>query len=205
MNRKIALALPFIALLIYLVLTTKNGDNQAYEMQLMKERRQKNAGFRTAENSPILPAQRNEFDSLNYYAIAPDLTVKCSFTRNHAPDTLFMPMSGGETEKYLRWGVATFALPGANQQELTLFQKANTRDSSLFVPFTDRSNGHETYGGGRYLDVPVPAANTTEITLDFNRAYNPYCAYNNQYSCPQPPPENQLNAVIPAGEKSFHD
>ena len=86
-----------------------------------------------------------------------------------------------------------------------IYLKADGRDSTLFIPFTDRTNGHETYGGGRYLDAPLPEANAPEITLDFNRAYNPYCAYNNAYSCPVPPAENRLQVAIPAGEKSFHD
>jgi uncharacterized protein (DUF1684 family) len=74
----------------------------------------------------------------------------------------------------------------------------------LFIPFTDLTNGHGSYGGGRYLDLTIPPAGTTTMVLDFNRAYNPSCAYNVAYSCPVPPPENRLAIAIPAGVKSDH-
>ena len=120
------------------------------------------------------------------------------------PDTLLIQMSANRAEKFLHWGQAQFKI-GNQPQQLGIYLKADGRDSTLFIPFTDRTNGHETYGGGRYLDAPLPEANAPEITLDFNRAYNPYCAYNNAYSCPVPPAENRLQVAIPAGEKSFHD
>ena len=69
----------------------------------------------------------------------------------------------------------------------------------LFLPFTDNTNGVETYGGGRYIDLKIPAGNT--INIDFNKAYNPYCAYSDKYSCPIPPPENHLDIEIKAGIK----
>ena len=205
MRKKTLLILPFLALLIYLLIDNGGNASQLYKAQLKQERQQKNQQFRTAENSPLLPAQRTVFDSLKYYAAAPELKIESQFSRRENPDTVAVQMSDAQTEQYLRWGLATFTLPDGSRQQLTLFQKADSTDSALFVRFTDRSNGHRTYGGGRYLDVPMPAAAATELTLDFNRAYNPYCAYNDQYSCPQPPPENRLSAAIPAGEKAFHD
>ena len=74
----------------------------------------------------------------------------------------------------------------------------------LFVPFTDLTNGHDSYGGGRYLDLRIPPKGVTTMQLDFNRAYNPSCAYNRGYSCPVPPAENRLAATIPVGVRSDH-
>jgi uncharacterized protein (DUF1684 family) len=73
----------------------------------------------------------------------------------------------------------------------------------LFLPFTDETNGRETYGGGRYIDLREADFKNGSITIDFNKAYNPYCAFAGGYSCPKPPDENQLAIAIPAGEKKF--
>jgi len=77
-------------------------------------------------------------------------------------------------------------------------------ENYLFVPFTDRTNGHGSYGGGRYLDLRIPPKGATTMPLDFNRAYNPSCAYAPGYSCPVPPAENRLNVAIPAGVQHDH-
>ncbi|MDO7877248.1 DUF1684 domain-containing protein [Hymenobacter sp. ASUV-10] len=169
-----------------------------------KLRREKNTAFRTSPESPIPDAQRARFDSLKYYPAAPEFAFAAAITRNPNPDTVIIQTSTNEAVPYLRWGLATFELAD-EPQKLTLFRKANGADSTLFIPFTDLSNGRETYGGGRYLDVARPKADVSEIELDFNQAYNPYCAYNDEYSCPVPPAENRLSVIIPAGEKSFHD
>jgi uncharacterized protein (DUF1684 family) len=72
------------------------------------------------------------------------------------------------------------------------------------LPFTDLTNGHGSYGGGRYIDLRIPPAGSRTIALDFNQAYNPSCAYNHAYSCPVPPPENRLNVAILAGVQHDH-
>jgi len=203
MVKKIALAAAVIGIIIY----SMNGsrpDASAYAAQLHQARREKNRAFRQSSTSPLAEAQKARFDSLKYYpanlAFAPDAAI----SRNAHPDTALIQMSDNRAEKYLRWGQARFEI---NQKpyQLGIYKKATGTDSTLFVPFTDLTNGHETYGGGRYLDAAVPASDATEIKLDFNQAYNPYCAYNNEYSCPVPPADNRLQVAIPAGEKSFHD
>ena len=203
MLKKIALAIAIIGIIFYSLNDTKISAS-AYLAQLNKLRHDKNQTFRQGENSPLETTQKANFDSLKYYPGDKALAVTATIARTEKPDTALLPMSDNKKEKYLRWGTAKFTLNSAPQQ-LLLFLKANGTDSTLFVPFTDLSNGHETYGGGRYLDVALPKANETELTLDFNRAYNPYCAYNNAYSCPVPPAENRLQAAIAGGEKSFHE
>lgn len=203
MIKKVAI----FAALLGIVLYTLNGIKptfSVYAAQLNKARSEKNRAFRQSPDSPLAASQKAVFDSLRYYPADAAFEVAAAVTHAPNPDTLLIQMSANRAEKYLRWGQAQFKI-GNQSQQLGIYLKADGRDSTLFIPFTDRTNGHETYGGGRYLDAPLPAPNTPAITLDFNRAYNPYCAYNNAYSCPVPPAENRLQVAIPAGEKSFHD
>ena len=203
MIKKLALAAAIIGIIFYSLSGSKPSAS-AYFAQLNKFRRDKNQSLRQSEESPLPAAQKANFDSLKYYPGDPNFEIAATISRIEKPDTTLVPMSDNRSEKYLRWGTATFTLDNAPQQ-LLLLLKATGRDSALFVPFTDLTNGHDSYGGGRYLDVALPKSDETKITLDFNRAYNPYCAYNSEYSCPVPPGENRLRAAIPAGEKSFHD
>ena len=203
MIKKLALAAAIIGIIIYSLSGSKPSAS-AYLAALNKSRRDKNQSFRQSEESPLPAAQKASFDSLKYYPGDPNFEIAATIARIEKPDTTLVQMSDNKTEKYLRWGSAKFTLNNAPQQFLLLL-KANSRDSTLFVPFTDLTNGHDSYGGGRYLDVPLPRLGETEIQLDFNRAYNPFCAYNNEYICPVPPSENRLRVEIPAGEKSFHD
>ena len=203
MIKKIALAAAIIGIILY-SLNDAKPNNSVYLAQLNKFRRDKNQSFRQSENSPLETAQKAQFDSLKYYPGDPAFIPHADISRNQNPDTIQLQTTDNKAEKYLNWGVVKFTLNKVPQQ-LRLYLKANGRDSTLFIPFTDLTNGHETYGGGRYLDAPIPKRNESEIQLDFNRAYNPYCAYNNAYSCPVPPAENRLQVAIPAGEKSFHD
>jgi len=204
MLKKLLLAVAILGIIAYFISEASSGQATAYRNELQQFRREKNRNFRLSPESPLSVEQRQQFDSLKYYPVVPELRVTATLTRNARPQTVTLQMSDTLTEQYLSWGLVRFTI-NQQPQTLTLFQKASGRDSTLFVPFTDLSNGRDTYGGGRYLDVPLPPAETSTIELDFNRAYNPYCAYNDGYSCPVPPAENRLKVAIPAGEKSFHD
>ncbi len=203
MIKKIALAAALLGIILY-SLNGMKPDSGAYLAQLHKSRSEKNQSFRQSTNSPLSAEQKARFDSLKYYPAELSLVIDAAISRNSRPDTVLIQMSDNQAEKYLKWGQAKFTIANKSQQ-LGIYLKATGTDSTLFIPFTDLTNGHETYGGGRYLDAPLPEPEATEIKLDFNQAYNPYCAYNNEYSCPVPPAENRLQVAIPAGEKSFHD
>lgn len=179
------------------------GSDQ-YAASLQKARQEKNDSFRRLDGSPLSEAQRQTFDSLKFYAPDKAYRFEAQLETFAQRDTVPMALTTGQSEKYLRWGRASFIL---NKQEykLTLFLKADGKDTTLFIPFTDRTNGFATYGGGRYLDAALPAAEDTEVVLDFNAAYNPYCAYNDAFACPVPPQENRLAPEIKAGEKAFHE
>lgn len=203
MLKKIALAAALIGIIFY-CLNGLKPDASSYVAQIQKARGEKNRAFRQSPESPLAAAQKAQFDSLKYYPATLAFAVEASISRNPRPDTARIQMSDNKVEKYLRWGQAKFQLDNQPQQ-LSLYLKANGTDSTLFIPFTDLTNGHATYGGGRYLDAPLPAPDAKAMELDFNRAYNPYCAYNDEYNCPVPPAENRLTVEVPAGEKSFHE
>lgn len=174
----------------------------AYAQQVRLARQRKDLGFRAAVNSPIPAEARAAFNGLRYFAPAPDYRVVARLSRATALAPLPLALSGGPgADAYARWGTAEFEL-GGQPQKLVLLQKQG-ETSRLFVPFTDPTNGTQTYAGGRYLDLPVPAAEAPDITLDFNATYNPFCAYNHAFSCPKPPAENRLTVPMPAGEQAY--
>jgi uncharacterized protein (DUF1684 family) len=163
-------------------------------------RARKDQAFRRASESPLTPAQRIAFVGLAYYPENPDLVIQTVLEPSEDPgEEVSLETSTGDVATYWRAGIARFAVDGQAAQ-VTLFA-AEDRDE-LFLPFRDATSGDETYGGGRYLEVepPDPAG---QITIDFNDAYNPYCAYNADWSCPIPPVENWLAVPIRAGEKRF--
>ena len=196
--------LVFIAgllLIIFYFLKESVFSDSSYIAGIKKERQDKNQSFRSS-NSPLEEADRATFDSLNYYT--PDIIyrVNADYEEFSKPETVQMPMNTGGTEPYLRFAKATFNLEG-QQNSLILYLRVNTTDSALFVPFSDKTNGKETYEGGRFLDIPKPESGATQITIDFNKAYNPFCVYNYNYTCPVPPPSNRLPVSVRAGEKSY--
>ena len=202
-NPKLLIGLGLLLVLGYFLSDLVFNDGQ-YAARLRQARRAKSDSFRRVQGSPLSETQRNSFDSLRYYAPDKAYRFEAQVEAFTARDTMQMPLTDGKADKYLRWGRASFIL---NKQEykLTLFEKIDSPDSTLFVPFTDRTNGFATYGGGRYIDLAKPAVGNTQIVLDFNEAYNPFCAYNDGYACPVPPQDNRLTAEIKAGEQAFHD
>jgi uncharacterized protein (DUF1684 family) len=174
------------------------GTDAVYAAQVRQARQQKDNAFRTAPTSPIPVAQRAAFSGLRYFKPDAAYRVVARFTRAAGLAPLPLALTGGAADAYVRWGTADFELGGRPQKLVLLQKQGETKE--LFLPFTDPTNGEQTYGG-RYLDLPVPAPEATEITLDFNAAYSPFCAYNHDYSCPKPPADNRLTVPVPAGEQ----
>jgi uncharacterized protein len=203
MSRPVRLVLfaGFIIVIFYFLKDSIFSD-ASYVAGIRRERQDKNLTFRGSKGSPLEDADRGTFDSLAYFA--PDIIyrVEADYKVFSRPDTVQMPLTTGEADPYLKYGQASFTLEG-QRHSLFLYLKVNTTDSLLFVPFTDKTNGQETYEGGRFLDVPKPEAEAELITLDFNKAYNPYCVYNYNYSCPLPPRANRLDIPVRAGEKAY--
>lgn len=161
-------------------------------------RRAKDHMFLHDPETPIPAEQRDKFSGLSYFPPAPDFVIDGQVEPPPEAGELRMPTSTGDEVTYQRYGVVRFSVDGTPAQ-LTLFGVEGERD--LFVPFRDATSGNETYGAGRYLEVARP--HDDHIELDFNYAYNPYCAYSEAYSCPLPPLENWLKVPIRAGEKLY--
>ncbi|UOQ76016.1 DUF1684 domain-containing protein [Hymenobacter sp. 5516J-16] len=200
-NPKLFIGLGLLLVLGYSLQDLVLGDNQ-YVAGVAKARKEKNDSFRRATDSPLSAEQRNEFDSLRYFAPDKTYRVSAQVERFAKPETVQIPLTDGKADTYLRWGRASFELADAPQQ-LVLLLRPDEKDGKLFVAFADKTNGFTTYGGGRYLDVDLPAEGDDELTLDFNQAYNPFCAYGTAYACPVPPQENRLAVEVRAGEMAF--
>ena len=164
-------------------------------------RTEKNAYFKINLHSPLNEKGRTQFVKLNYYPIETKYRYEFKLEREEDPDTLIMATNTGEERKAIKYGFFLFQVDGKSLQ-LTVFQFVDSaEEKNLFIPFMDATNGKETYGAGRYIDLRQN--DTDRYVIDFNMAYNPYCAYNPIYSCPIPPSENRLDVAIRAGEKVF--
>ncbi len=163
-------------------------------------RRQKDEFFGSDPQSPLTPGQQGAFKGLDYYDEQPALAFELAPEPFEQPETIEMQTSTGDIAQYQRWARITFDA-GGESGALTIYRDLAGQD--YFLPFQDVNAGKETYGAGRYLDVqPLDGG---RLLVDFNYAYNPYCAYNERWSCPIPPAENRLAVAIEAGEKVFPD
>jgi|TARA_Y100000385_G_scaffold249888_1_gene271605 hypothetical protein len=169
--------------------------------------REQNSFFKDATTSPLKAKDLKAFQGLRFFPIDSSFIVKAQLFRT--PDSPYFEMKT-TTDLVLKervYGILYFSI---NKQsfELNLYQSQSATDSDLdseelFLPFLDDTNGVTTYGGGRYIDLAIPVGN--QLVIDFNQAYNPYCAYNEKYSCPIVPKENYLPLHITAGVKRFKE
>jgi uncharacterized protein (DUF1684 family) len=160
-------------------------------------RQEKDEYFKEDPYSPLTPEQQREFIGLNYFPDNPALRLEVSVTEFQPQDVIQMATSTGAAQTYRRYGRFEFTVDG-QPAALTIYRA----DHGFFLPFADALAGSETYGAGRYLE-PEPLGGG-RFSVDFNLAYNPYCAYNENWSCPLTPAENRLKVAVRAGEKVFH-
>lgn len=144
---------------------------------------------------------------IHFYPIDESYCVTASFDRINDAKGFDMNTASGMKQKYFHYGLLTFKLHDSLihlyiYQSASLMKQEKYKDY-LFVPFGDATSGYESYGGGRYLDFTVSDIKNNILVIDFNKAYNPYCAYTTGYNCPIPPKENLLTVAIPAGEKNY--
>lgn len=166
-----------------------------------------NREFADKAESPLTDKDFKVFKSLDFYPINEKFVVEATFIRSENESIFKMKTTGERTPEYIKYGELHFEIDGRKfklniYQNIELSQKEGYEDY-LFLPFSDLTCGHESYIGGRYIDMRFPK--TDLVTIDFNQAYNPYCAYNYKYSCPIVPLENDLDIEIIAGVKKFHD
>lgn len=179
---------------------TIGESNESYIERIETDRIDRN-GLMLSSSSPLKDEDKREFEGLNYYPVDPSykLTAKIDLINQRQP--IFITSTTGEQLKYIPFGYVTFTLLG-EENKLILYQDWEEKDPNrLSLMFADATSDVETYGGGRYMDVMY--RNTNSVILDFNTAYNPYCHFNDEYSCPIPPRENILDISIKAGEKLY--
>jgi len=174
-------------------------DERSYVEKITAERVEKERMFRESPDSPIPEANRDALLPLSYFPVDIAYSAPAVLKLSEDRPVFDMPTSTGKMRKMERVGVLEFTL-GGEPRTLGAFVEAGTRRvTRLFVPFSDLTTGTETYAAGRYLDLDPTSTGLYDI--DFNRAYNPYCAYNETYDCPFPPPSNRLKVPIRAGER----
>lgn len=203
MNTKTILFIGVALVVGLAVLYTVTGtdDPEVYVENIEKERERQFKFIRFNVDSPLTEAQRKDFQQLSFYPIDPAYKVRARMVPIENRKMLELPMTDGTMEKYLMHSYAEFELEGKNQKLLLLQSMKEPDRRNFFLAFADNTSGEETYGGGRYINLRQDGKNS--ITIDFNMAYNPYCAYNPDFACPLPPKENLMEIPIRVGEKDY--
>jgi len=165
-----------------------------------------NAEYAGSTTSPLMISDLKTFKSLDFYPVNGKYFVNAKLVKAKNEKAFEMKTSTSRKPKYIKYGTVYFTIDGKSLQ-LNVYQdvelsKSDKYKDYLFLPFSDKTCGKESYIGGRYIDLKIPKNDT--IAIDFNQSYNPYCAYNHKYSCPIVPLENDLDIEIKAGVKNFH-
>jgi uncharacterized protein len=183
------------------------GQGPALAIKEIEDHRKKQEGeMRDKEKSPLQPKDRKKFKHLNYFPIDLKYRVNAKFLRTENQPLFKMKTTTTRLPEYTKYGEVHFTIDAVDYvlnvyQSPEISQRPGFEDY-LFIPFTDTTNGNETYDVGRYIEFKIPKSE--EVIVDFNQSYNPYCSYSPTFSCPIPPAENDLPIAIPAGEKKFH-
>lgn len=204
-TKNILLAVAVVAVLVTVYYSFSGNQNrEAYISSIETVRREKDHNMRTASDSPFANDSISSFKGLNYFTIDATYRIQAQLIPIAQKKTVSLPTSDGKQKGYMEYAYAEFEMQGERNKLLILeIMDMGPYRGTLFLAFADKTSAVETYGAGRYLDIKkIPGS--TSVTLDFNEAYNPYCAYNDSFSCPFPPAENLLNIRIEAGEKTYH-
>ncbi len=182
---------------------TAGETPEDYIEKIEKERERQYKFIRFNIDSPLTEEQKAKFASLTFYDIDPSYKVKARLLPIENKKVREVPLTDGSMQRYIEHSYAEFELGGKTNKLLLLQAMDEVDKRNFFLAFADETSAKETYGGGRYLNVRQDGKNS--ITLDFNLAYNPYCAYNPDYACPIPPKENLLDIAVAAGEKNYKE
>ncbi|MFK8104086.1 MAG: DUF1684 domain-containing protein [Saprospiraceae bacterium] len=180
-------------------------SRKAFKKSIKAHRKAYMEDFLKEERSPI--KNKKDLKYLKFYKAKRAYQVTASFERTPQASSFDMATYSGVTKKYVKYGIASFELNGKTYQlaiyQSTFLRKMEKYKDHLFLPFKDWTNGEKTYGGGRYIDLKMSDIQDGKVVLDFNKCYNPWCAFSDGYSCPIPPQENHLEVAIKAGEKNY--
>ncbi len=200
----IILVIAIVAFVIYSRQGNQTTTHEEYAAFIQKERTAMEEFMKGEAGSPF-NQDSVPFNGLHFFPADVKYRVKAKLKPIDGKKVAILSTSDGKEQKYLEYAFAEFNLDETENRLLILeVMETGPQRGKLFLAFSDETSGRETYGAGRYLEVKkVPAAKSVE--LDFNLAYNPYCAYNDRYSCPFPPKENILKVAIRAGEMNYHN
>lgn len=178
-----------------------------FELDIKNHQKMLNEEYANPKTSPLYDRHRVDFEGLDFFAPDERFRVKAHLIVTPNTTPFMMPTTNKKVEKEERvYGILEFELLSKTYQ-LEVYQSSDLMKTTqyadyLFLPFTDLTNGKETYGGGRYIDLRIPKSDS--IIVDFNKSYNPFCAYNVNYTCPKVPKVNHLEVAIQAGVKKFN-
>jgi uncharacterized protein (DUF1684 family) len=184
---------------------TQDDAADGYVADLRANREEKDDFFAEHPQSPIPPEHRDEFSGLDYFDPDPEYRIEASVTVHDDPEPVPMETTAGNEVRYVRIVTFEFDL-GDDPVELHGYkQRPDDDEEAVFVPFRDKTTGQESYRGGRYLELHPEndLADGDVVTLDFNLAYTPFCAFSDTFSCPLPPEENWVDVEIRAGERDW--
>ena len=175
-----------------------------YELEIREYRDNILVEFLEDDRAPL---EKEDFKFLTFFVADSSFRVNASYTLLPEERAFDIKTSSGNFKSYRKYAQLSFRL---NQQDYKLYvyesmkhREMEEYKNYLFLPFTDLTNGESTYGGGRYLDLEKDKMKNGELLLDFNKAYNPWCAYSDGYNCPIPPQDNDLEIAITAGERMY--
>lgn len=202
----------FLTLLIFTFLLTQgckenqidDEDFAEYRQSLLKERAEKDSSFQFDPYSPFNRDTTITFKPLKYYEPDPEFIFKSGINYNSVTDTVFVLGTKSEIRPVVVLGYIELNYRGEIYKVNVYRGFSRTGEPYHSIWFTDRTTGKETYGVGRYIDIELNADKDFIYEIDFNRAYNPYCAYSSLYTCPIPREEDYIDISIEAGEKNFH-
>ena len=195
----------YLLVLFSLLLFLNCENKKRYDKNLTPFQKEMNEFFKDASISPLKEKDLKNFKGLDFFAFDSSYVVNAALIRTPEEKSFKMKTTTDMLPEYIKYGIVTFDLFGKSYslniyKNLEGINKEGYRDY-LFLPFLDDTNGDESYGGGRYIDLDVTEEDN--LVIDFNSAYNPYCVYDEKYSCPIVPRENYLPLEINAGVKAF--
>ncbi|WP_289045869.1 DUF1684 domain-containing protein [uncultured Olleya sp.] len=195
----------YLTFFLIVFVTIGCGQNKKPLLGDTAFQRKMNADFKDAAKSPLTDRDRKVFSTLDFFKFDSLYVVTANFKSTPNQPSFKMKTTTDRVVDYKKYGEVTFNLNNKTLK-LNVYQDIEMaaelgEEEALFLPFMDNTNGVETYKGGRYIDVKLPKNN--QMLIDFNTAYNPYCAYNSMYSCPIVPNDNILYVRIEAGVKKY--
>lgn len=201
--------LALLAITISLVISSCGLDQDMieegqvpFDVQVYTDSRSEKDAYFAGEESPLPDNEREHFKGLRYFKPVEEFVVNAQFSASTDTDTMTIQTTKNDLRKAMIYGTLTFTI-GGKECQLTAFRFVGSTHAAMFVPFKDATTGSQTYQTGRYLDIEL-VDGAGAYVIDFNEAYNPFCAYNDRYSCPLVPDENTLDVKITAGERTWN-